>query len=145
MLSLSYSQPPAPLHSSVFLFPLPSSIHSLPWPTTPEGFKVWAPGDLGMAHWNRRTRPTSLFTTGGMKEGRNLTEVIMVCGENADMLLFPGAKVKRTPRVKGRPFEIGFANVWIDGLIKSKDAFHNLPSGLLNLSEIGSTTLPVRE
>lgn len=35
----------------------------------------------------------------------------MACGEIADMLLFAGAKVKRTPRVKGQPFEIGFANV----------------------------------
>lgn len=39
----------------------------------------------------------------------------MGCGENVDILLLSDCTVvlqlKRTPRAKGQPFEIGFANV----------------------------------
>lgn len=53
-------------------------------------------------------------------------------------------KLERTPGAKGQLFEIASANVYIGGLLKRGHAFQNLPSGLINLGEIGSTTVPVR-
>lgn len=86
-------------------------------------------------------RPTSLFTIGAWgRRGGWWWGVDMERGENVDIPVFSDCtevlKLKRTPRARGQPFEIGFANVWIDGLLKRGNTFQSLSSGLINLGDM---------
>lgn len=94
--------------------PFPNSSLSLPLSTMPQGFKAWAPRDLGTTHCYKGPRPTSLFTIGAWgswrRGGRWRWAVGKESGEHCCSLI-GGVEVKRTPRAEGQSFKIGFVNV----------------------------------